>query len=153
MGAYKDAVIYLRKLLKGKAKVIGVPVSVDKVIRAQPLEPIFEAGHVHVLRGPWLDQWLAELAAFPSGAHDDQVDSLSGLFGLCCRGRVRFAPLESIVQDIRRAKGEVPTTKRTRKGNDNRPMIDVEVELPDTDGGAGERLRDRIIGDDAAWSG
>jgi phage terminase large subunit-like protein len=26
---------------------------------------------------PWLDDWIAEIGAFPFGAHDDQVDNLS----------------------------------------------------------------------------
>ena len=28
-------------------------------------------------RAPWLDDFLAELLAFPGGRHDDQVDSVS----------------------------------------------------------------------------
>jgi phage terminase large subunit-like protein len=37
-----------------------------------------EAGHVHLLESaPWLSEFLYELLAFPSGRHDDQVDSVS----------------------------------------------------------------------------
>ena len=36
-----------------------------------------EAGRVCLPRyAPWLDDFVEELAAFPRGAHDDQVDAL-----------------------------------------------------------------------------
>jgi phage terminase large subunit-like protein len=36
----------------------------------------FEAGHVLLPSGAsWLPEYVSELAAFPGGAHDDQVDS------------------------------------------------------------------------------
>ena len=38
----------------------------------------FEAGRVLLpARAPWLSDLVAELLAFPSGRHDDQVDSVS----------------------------------------------------------------------------
>ena len=37
-----------------------------------------EAGHVHLPKeADWLDTFLHELLAFPTGRHDDQVDSVS----------------------------------------------------------------------------
>lgn len=76
------------------AQAAGVPVAevvadTDKVTRAVPA-----AGRVHAGRvwfpaetsgcpcgncpgGVWLDEWCDELASFPAGAHDDQVDTLS----------------------------------------------------------------------------
>ncbi len=33
---------------------------------------------MRICRGPWNTEFLDELAAFPSGGHDDQVDALSG---------------------------------------------------------------------------
>jgi predicted phage terminase large subunit-like protein len=74
----KDAIKTMQKILKGKRTVISVPENKDKVVRATPLEPIFKAGNVHVpANAPWLPDWLSEIAAFPFGAHDDQVDNLS----------------------------------------------------------------------------
>lgn len=52
----------------------------DKLVRATPLEPIFEAeGHVHVIRGDWNDEWLDEVDKFTGSGkeHDDQVDNLT----------------------------------------------------------------------------
>ena len=52
----------------------------DKVVRASPLEPIFEApGHVHVIKGSWNDDWIDELIKFDGtgAAHDDGIDNLT----------------------------------------------------------------------------
>ncbi len=40
-----------------------------------------EAGDIFVLRGNWIGEFLDELAAFPHGSHDDQVDALSAAYG------------------------------------------------------------------------
>ena len=47
----------------------------DKVARASALEPLFELGHVIITRASWNAPYLDELAAFPAGRHDDQVDA------------------------------------------------------------------------------
>ncbi len=57
-----------------------IPIKGDKTVRLTPLEPIFEAaGHVHVIRGSWNDEWLDELIKFDGSesGHDDQIDNLS----------------------------------------------------------------------------
>jgi predicted phage terminase large subunit-like protein len=74
----KDAYKTLCKILKGKRTILSAKGEGDKVMRATPLEPIFEAGNVHVpAAAPWLPDWIAEVGSFPSGPHDDQVDNLS----------------------------------------------------------------------------
>lgn len=75
-GAYKDAYVAVKDALQGKAVVNRSMIKGDKVAKASVLEPLFESGKVRILRAPWNDAWLAEMAAFPGGAHDDQVDSL-----------------------------------------------------------------------------
>ena len=41
-----------------------------------------EAGHVLLpVEAPWRNEFLLELLAFPSGKHDDQVDSVSQFLG------------------------------------------------------------------------
>ncbi len=60
--------------------VRAVPATGDKVARAMPWLAQAEAGNVRLVRGPWCADWLDEVCAFPSGAHDDQVDSFSGAF-------------------------------------------------------------------------
>jgi predicted phage terminase large subunit-like protein len=65
------------------ARAAGVPVAevradTDKVTRAIPAAGRVHAGRVWFpAEAAWLDEWTDELAAFPSGAHDDQVDTLS----------------------------------------------------------------------------
>lgn len=79
----KDTIATLRQILRGKRIVLSVPEKKDKVVRATPLEPIFKAGNVHVVQGEaWLDDWIAEVSAFPFGAHDDQVDNLSAGYAI-----------------------------------------------------------------------
>jgi len=79
----KDTIATMRELLKGKRIILSVAEKKDKVVRATPLEPIFKAGNVHVVQGePWLDDWIAELTAFPFGSHDDQVDNLSAGYAI-----------------------------------------------------------------------
>ena len=74
----KDAFKTLQNILIGQRIVQGIKGKGDKVVRASAIEPIFEAGDVYVPEGaPWYQAWYQELAAFPSGAHDDQVDNLS----------------------------------------------------------------------------
>lgn len=76
VGGYKDAHVGIRNHLRGRAVVQAEHVHRDKVSRASILEPVFEAGHVRAVKAPWNEEWRRELAAFPSGRHDDQVDSL-----------------------------------------------------------------------------
>jgi predicted phage terminase large subunit-like protein len=82
----KDSFLMLQDILRGQRHVVSARGRGDKVVRATPLEPIFEAGNVHVLdNAPWLNPWVDEIAAFPSGKHDDQVDNLSAGYLLCAR--------------------------------------------------------------------
>lgn len=72
-----DTVSSIRGRLSGQRMVRATQPSGDKVSRATMVEAAFEAGNVHVLRGPWLPAWIDELQAFPAGAHDDQVDNVT----------------------------------------------------------------------------
>lgn len=59
----------------------GVRSTGDKVTRARPFAAAVANGNVHLLRGPWLTEWLDELSSFPEACpHDDQVDSAVGAF-------------------------------------------------------------------------
>jgi len=58
--------------------VINVSPVADKVSRLYSTQALFEAGSVlFPSEGWWLSDLISELLAFPSGRHDDQVDSLS----------------------------------------------------------------------------
>lgn len=68
---------YARSVLDGFA-FRGNKVTGNKEIRANPVSSAAEAGNVFILNAPWNEAFLDELVLFPLGAHDDQVDALSG---------------------------------------------------------------------------
>jgi predicted phage terminase large subunit-like protein len=73
------------KLLAGYA-VKAKPVTGDKEQRAGPLAAQAEAGNVYLLvtgdpaRDKWIEPFLDEIAVFPAGSHDDQVDAAADAF-------------------------------------------------------------------------
>jgi len=70
---------YRRHILLGYT-FYGDKVTGSKEVRANPLSAAAEAGNVKLVRGPWISEFLDELITFPFGAHDDQVDAVSGAF-------------------------------------------------------------------------
>jgi len=76
--------------------LIAVNPAGGKIARAQAVSPQCESGNVylpHPAIAPWVDGLIEELAAFPNGRFDDQVDSLSqGLNRM--RKRSQFEGLE-----------------------------------------------------------
>ncbi len=50
----------------------------DKQVRSRPASAQAEAGKIKLVKGPWNKALLDELENFPTGKHDDQVDTLSG---------------------------------------------------------------------------
>jgi predicted phage terminase large subunit-like protein len=51
-----------------------------KVARAHAVSPLIEAGNVYLPHPdwqPWVRDFIEECAAFPNGAHDDQVDAMT----------------------------------------------------------------------------
>ena len=51
-----------------------------KPVRAKALAAQIEAGNVVMLRAPWNKEFKDELAIFPNGSNDDQVDAASRAF-------------------------------------------------------------------------
>ena len=70
---------YRREVLQ-KFAFYGKKSSGDKEVRANPVSSQAEAGNVKLVRGPWINAFLEEAEQFPNGAHDDQVDALSGAY-------------------------------------------------------------------------
>jgi predicted phage terminase large subunit-like protein len=78
--AGKGQVLYLARRLAGFR--VGVsPETGSKVTRAAPVASQVNVGNVSLVRASWNRALLDELAAFPSGRHDDQVDALARAFG------------------------------------------------------------------------
>jgi predicted phage terminase large subunit-like protein len=60
--------------------MIGVNPDGGKIARAQAVSPQCESGNVylpHPAVAPWVENFIEECAAFPNGAHDDQVDGMT----------------------------------------------------------------------------
>ncbi len=90
-----EAAAYVR-LLEGwdiqTARETGDKVTRAKAVSAQcsPQSTGGAVGRVSVVRGPWVDAFIAELEAFPEGNHDDQVDAFSGAFNALADGALRI---------------------------------------------------------------
>jgi len=80
---------YRRHVLKGYA-FRGRPSRKDKVERARPASSAAEAGNVMLVEGDWNHDFLEEVELFPHGAHDDQVDAMSGAMDVVAKGRGRL---------------------------------------------------------------
>lgn len=71
-----------------KLPVVAARPDADKVTRLARVSPLIEAGRVSLPRAaPWLAEYEAEIAAFPDGAHDDQVDMTSQFLAWATRAR------------------------------------------------------------------
>jgi predicted phage terminase large subunit-like protein len=58
--------------------LIAVEPEGGKIARAQAVSPLAEAGNVVLpADAPWVEAFLHEITAFPTGAHDDQVDAMT----------------------------------------------------------------------------
>jgi predicted phage terminase large subunit-like protein len=65
----------------------GDRVTGPKEVRADPFAAQCEAGNVKLVKGAWNREYLEELALFPNGDHDDQVDASSGAFDKLANSR------------------------------------------------------------------
>jgi predicted phage terminase large subunit-like protein len=74
------AVIQTLRAEKEIEGVVGVKPQGSKEARAAAVSPLIEAGNVYLpdrSLAPWVGDFVEECTAFPSGAHDDCVDSMS----------------------------------------------------------------------------
>lgn len=70
---------YACEVLKGY-NFKGVKTTGSKAERAAPVATAAEQKNIFIINGSWVGCFLDELEGFPMGAHDDQVDALSGAF-------------------------------------------------------------------------
>lgn len=66
-----------RDMRYGHIALRKVRVDTDKLTRALAWLNLAEEGKVFLVRGPWIDEFVDEIARFPTGRHDDQVDAVS----------------------------------------------------------------------------
>jgi predicted phage terminase large subunit-like protein len=81
----------------------------DKVMRLHAQTATIENGFVHLPQeAPWLTEYLNELAVFPNGRHDDQVDSTAQFldwFKLSGREDGIYAYYRMRAEELRRRQG------------------------------------------------
>jgi predicted phage terminase large subunit-like protein len=77
----------------------GRTVTDNKIARARPMSTIAEAGHFHIVEGPWNEDWLDEMELFPDGTHDDQVDATSGAFAHLAKKGTAKIEAEAVEQE------------------------------------------------------
>ena len=65
-------------------RAMGIPVQEftpskgnDKIARLNAVADLFASGHVWVPNTSWAEELVEEVASFPSGEHDDLVDSMT----------------------------------------------------------------------------
>jgi len=68
----------------------GIPSKGSKPERARAVASAAEVGNVKLVRGAWNQAFLDEIAEFPNGPHDDQVDAVSGAFRQLSKPRSEF---------------------------------------------------------------
>jgi predicted phage terminase large subunit-like protein len=72
----------------------------SKELRAEPLAAQAQVGNVMMVRGPWNDATLAELASFPVGRMKDRVDAASRAYALLIEkpqnAKARFKALSRV---------------------------------------------------------
>ena len=87
---------FINKPVRGVPRPIGINPEGDKLVRMEAQCARFEAGQVYFPKdAPWLGDLLHELLAFPSGRHDDQVDSVSQFLNWA-EGRANRQPRVSL---------------------------------------------------------
>lgn len=70
---------WARNILRGYS-FRGEKVTGSKEVRADPMASAWENGNLWMVEARWNRDYRDELAQFPLGAHDDQVDASSGAF-------------------------------------------------------------------------
>ncbi len=86
---------YARRVFQG-FDYKGIRSTGNKADRARPVSAAWDNGLVKLVAGPWVDDFLYEVEAFPQpdgGVHDDQVDGMSGAFTALQSGRLAYGML------------------------------------------------------------
>lgn len=85
----------LGKMLAG-FRVLSDTISGDKATRAGPAAAQVNIGNVACVRASWLSPFREELASFPSGMHDDQVDAFADAFSVVALQRPLVISAEAL---------------------------------------------------------
>ncbi len=89
----KGMIDHYRRNVLARHDFRAVSPSGSKEWRAEIVSARAEAKDVFLCRGPWVGDLLDELAAFPHGSHDDQVDALAGAYEVLARKGSNVLPI------------------------------------------------------------
>ena len=92
VGTQKGLAANLREVFPGQFCLTETTPERDKLTRALPWFSRVNSGRAYIVRGSWNSAFLDECQAFPLGAHDDQVDAVSGACAMLLGGE-RTSPL------------------------------------------------------------
>jgi len=59
------------------SEIRGKIIQESKIERATKSAPFAEGGRVHLVKGPWVEPYLHQMAVFPNGKHDEHIDLTS----------------------------------------------------------------------------
>lgn len=83
VAGFKTAFQNAREVIDPSVRLQEVTVDKDKFKRALPWIALAEAGKMFLVNdGGWVDDFKTEVTDFPNGLHDDQVDAVSGVYGM-----------------------------------------------------------------------
>ncbi len=82
----KDGADYLHDFLLGIRSVLKVNCPGDKMTRLAPMESIFEAGNMHIVRAAWNRIWLDGCRDFDGtgSTHDEMIDNMTCAYQELC---------------------------------------------------------------------
>ena len=81
VAGFEIAAVELERSLAGYASVTRIhPRGRDKTTRAHAWVSLAKAGQLYVCKGSWNAEFFDEIEAFPTGVHDDMLDSVSIAF-------------------------------------------------------------------------
>lgn len=87
----KDAALAFVRLMDGFGARYRTSTG-SKEVRADPFSAQAEAGNVKIKKATWNPAYLQELAEFPNGTYDDQVDGSSGSYNRLVVARLKWEP-------------------------------------------------------------
>lgn len=89
-------------------RAMGIPVQEftpskgnDKIARMNAVADMFASGRVWVPQTHWADELVEEVASFPSGEHDDLVDSMTQALLRFRKGGFLSLPTDYVEEDLR----------------------------------------------------
>lgn len=90
VAGFKTGYANLKEVMPEDIAVQDFGVDKDKLTRALPWIALTEAKKVVLVAGDWITAFKQQVEAFPTGAHDDMVDAVSGVYNMLKAGRKIF---------------------------------------------------------------